>query len=56
MPSAFTYKGFKIISRLSDDGLTDVVQIYDPAFKKLPPAHETTSLDLAMKWVDKVQS
>lgn len=50
-----TYNGFKLTSRLLDDGFTGEVKVFDPRFKRDPALYKTTSLNLAMKWVDAYQ-
>jgi hypothetical protein len=52
MISGFDYKGYKLISRLSPNGLIGIVLVYDTRFPKQPARYRTTSLDLAMRWVD----
>lgn len=50
-----TYNGFKLTIRLSPDGLKGEVAVFDPQFKRDPALYKTTSLELAMKWVDAYQ-
>lgn len=50
-PQMFTYNGFKITSRMSDQGTGDVA-VFDPRFKRNPAIFRTTSLDKATQWVD----
>ena len=47
----YNYNGHTITVRPSSDGLSGQVDVFDP---REPPLflYRTTSLDLAMKWVD----
>ena len=48
--SLLTYKGFKVTTRMRDG--VPSVEVFDPRFKRDPALYKTTSLDLAMRWVD----
>ena len=50
--NAFDYKGYKLVAGLSSNKLTGIVRVFDTRFPKQPAVYRTTSLDLAMRWVD----
>lgn len=49
-PTIVTYNGFTITSRLVNN--IGRVAVYDPRFKRDPAIYSTSSLDLAMRFVD----
>jgi hypothetical protein len=51
-PILLTYKAYKLVSRAAPDGMSAQVEVFDPRYKRDPAIYRTTSLDLAMKWVD----
>jgi hypothetical protein len=50
--NAFDYKGYKLVSGLSPNNLIGLVRVFDTRFPKQTAVYQTTSLDLAMRWVD----
>lgn len=51
MTQMFNYKGFKIVVRGTAE--KPLVQVFNPGKQSREGAlHETTSLDLAMRWAD----
>jgi hypothetical protein len=52
MPAMYDYKRYKLTVRPAPDGLSGQVDVFDPRFPRDPSLYRTTSLDLAMKWVD----
>jgi hypothetical protein len=53
MPQMYDYNGYKITVREPrENEILARVDVFDPAFKRLPPLYKTTSLDLAMRWIN----
>jgi hypothetical protein len=48
----YDYNGYKITVRPAPDGLSGQIDVFDPRFPRDPSLYRTTSLDLAMKWID----
>ena len=51
-PMKYDYNGYKLAVKPALDGLSGRVDVFDPRLKRGPSLYRTTSLDLAMKWVD----
>jgi hypothetical protein len=51
-PAMYDHEGYKITVRPAPDGLSGQVDVFDPRFPRDPSLYRTTSLDLAMKWID----
>lgn len=46
----YTYHGYKITVRPAPDGLSGRIDVFDDKLR--PSIYSTTSLDLAMRWID----